>query len=188
MTDQLQTIGPDFAPVLVDEFFLITPSGLQVRGEPDFNQCELFWKQLRSMEKGIQFAIGDAAKYLRKRFGDRADQIISAATGWSHETVRAYEWTAENVPEQVRHMEELTYSHHQAVGKLPPREQGKWLDKAAKGDGEKPWSVSRLKSAMKDEGAEPSYWLMVKCKNSADRDRLQKRLESEGYVTSERGA
>lgn len=189
MTDQLQRIGEDFAPVIVDEFFLITPQGLQVRGEPDFNQCELFWKQLRSMEKGIQFAIGDAAKYLRKRFGDKADQIISAATGWSHETVRAYEWTSDNVPAPVRQMDgPLTYSHHQAVGKLTPREQSKWLDKAAAGDGEKHWSVSKLKSAMKDEGAEVSYWLMVKCKNATDRDKLQKRLESEGYVTSERGA
>lgn len=188
MTDHLQRIGADFAPVIVDEYFLITPQGLQVRGEPDFNQCELFWRQLRSIEKGIQFAIGDAAKYLRQRFGDKADQIISAATGWSHETVRAYEWTADNVLPPVRHMEELTYSHHQAVGKLPPREQSKWLDKAAAGNGEKPWSVSKLKAAMKDEGAEASYWLMVKCKNAADRDKLQKRLESEGYTTSERGA
>lgn len=188
MTGQLQRIGPDFAPVVVDEHFLITPQGLQVRGEPDFDACELLWKKLRSMEKGIQFAIGDAAKYLRQRFGERADQIISAATGWSHETVRTYEWTAEKVPQPVRHMEELTYSHHQAVGKLSPREQTKWLDKAAAGDGDKPWSVSKLKAAMKDEGAEASYWLMVKCKNAADRDKLQRRLESEGYTTSERGA
>lgn len=188
MTDQLQRIGQDFAPVIVDEYFLITPQGLDVRGEPSFAACELFWKKLRSMEKGIQFAIGDAAKYLRQRFGDKADQIISAATGWSHETVRTYEWTADNVPLPVRHMEELTYSHHQAVGKLTPREQTKWLDKAAAGDGVKPWSVSKMKSAMKDEGAEASYWLMVRCKSADDRDKLQKRLESEGYVTSERGA
>lgn len=189
MTDQLQRIGEDFAPVLFDEYFLITPQGLQVRGEPSFTECELFWKQLRSMEKGIQFAIGDAAKYLRKRFGDKADQIITAATGWSHETVRAYEWTADNVPAPVRHMEELTYSHHQAVGKLTPREQVKWLDKAAAGDGDKAWSVNKLKAAIKEEGAvESSFWLMVRCKSAAERDKLQKRLESEGFVTSERGA
>jgi len=190
MTGQLQRIGQDFAPVIVDEYFLITPQGLDVRGEPSFDECELFWKKLRSMEKGIQFAIGDAAKYLRQRFGEKADQIISAATGWSHETVRAYEWTADNVPPPMRQMEELTYSHHQAVGrsKLSAAQKSKWLDKAAAGDGDKPWSVAKLKAAMKDEGAEPSYWLMVRCKSAADRDKLQKRLESEGYVTSERGA
>jgi len=188
MTNQLQRIGDDFAPVSVGENFVITPQGMQVRGNPDFDACEVFWKRLRSMERGIQFAIGDTARYLRERFGDKADQIISAATGWSNETVRAYEWTAEKVPMETRHMEELTYSHHQAVGKLAPKEQNKWLDKAVAGDGEKPWSVSKLKAAMKDEGAEPSYWLMVRCKSAADRDKLQKRLEAEGYTTSERGA
>jgi len=193
MTNQsteLQRIGPDFAPVLVTKHFTLTPHGLIVRGEPDYSECTEGWKQLRSMEKGIQFGIGDMAKYLRERWGEKADQIITAATGWSHETVRAYEWAAEKVPMEVRHMEELTYSHHQAVAKLPPREQSKWLDKAAAGDGAEPWTVSKLKANLKSEGsgAEPSYWFMVRCKSDADRTKLQKRLESEGYTTQERGA
>lgn len=184
-TPALHRIGPDFEPVIVDDHFMVTPQGLDVRGEPDFDQCEIFWKKLRSMERGIQFAIGDAAKYLRSRWGEKADQIISAATGWSEGTVRAYEWTAEKVPLNSRHMESLTYSHHQAVAKLPPREQAKWLNKAAGGE----WSVAKMKSEMKHEDyADRSYWLTVRCKSEAERDALQKRLESEGFTTAVKGA
>jgi hypothetical protein len=174
-----------FTPVNFGDHFRITASGLDVIGDPDFDTCHALWESLRSLERGIQFAIGDAAKYIREHFGERADQIITAATGWSHETVRAYEWTAEKVPPDVRHMEQLTYSHHQAVGKLPPREQSKWLGKAAEGE----WSVAKMKSAMKQEDAvEVNYWLQVKCKSEQDRENLQKRLESQGYITALRGA
>lgn len=170
-----------FTPVNFGDHFRITASGLDVIGEPDFDTCHALWESLRSLERGIQFAIGDAAKYIREHFGEKADQIITAATGWSHETVRAYEWTAEKVPHNVRHMESLTYSHHQAVAKQPPREQAKWLGKASEGE----WSVAKLKSEMKHADAtEVVYWLVVKCKNEDDREKLQKRLESQGYTTS----
>lgn len=189
MTGQLQRIGQDFLPVVIDDHFLITPQGLQVRGKPSYDDCDTFWRKLRSLEKGVQFAIGDAAKYFRQRFGDKADQILSEATGLSFETLRAYEWTADKVPPETRHMETLTYSHHQAVGKLPPVEQAKWLDKAAQGDGDKPWSVSALKAKLKAADAtEVSYWLVVRCKSEDDRTTLQKELESRGFTTSERGA
>lgn len=190
MSGALQRIEADFMPVVVDDHFLIQADGLRVRGKPSFTDWEAFWKKLRSMERGIQFAIGDAIKFMREQLGEKADQIISEATGWSDSTVRAYEWTAEKVPQQVRHMDTLTYSHHQAVAKLPPKEQSRWLDKAATGDGTKEWTVSQLKANMKqaDAGGELSYWLMVRCKSPEERDKLRKRLESEGFTTSERGA
>jgi len=190
MSSGLQTIGEEFMPVVVDDHFLIQADGLRVKGKPSFHDWEMFWKKLRSMEKGIQFAIGDAIKLMRAQLGEKADQIISAATGWSDSTVRAYEWTADKVPQEVRHMDTLSYSHHQAVAKLPPKEQTKWLDKAATGDGTKEWTVAALKAHMKsaDTGVEASFWLLVRCKDAADRDQLSKRLEAEGYTTTERGA
>lgn len=190
MTEALQRIEQDFMPVVVDDHFLIQADGLRVRGKPSFNDWELFWKKLRSMERGIQFAIGDAIRFMREQLGDKADQIISAATGWSDNTVRTYEWASKEIPQEVRRMDVLTYSHHQAVGKLDPPEQKKWLNRAAEGDGTKEWTVSQLKANMKQAatGGELSYWLMVRCKSPEDRDALQKRLESEGYTTAERGA
>ena len=186
----LQTIGEEFLPVVVDDHFLIQADGLRVRGKPSFHDWELFWKKLRSMERGIQFAVGDAIKLMRAQLGDKADQIFSAATGWSDSTVRSYEWAADKIPQDIRRMDALTYSHHAAVGKLPVVEQKKWLDKAATGDGTKEWTVSQLKANLKADvsGAELSYWLMVRCKSPEEREALSKRLEAEGYTTSERGA
>jgi len=193
MTETPAVLPPsdEFAPVSFGDHFRIGPNGLEpVRGTPSFETCHQFWTSLRSLERGLQFAMGDTAKYLRERFGEKADQIISGATGWSYETVRAYEWTAEKVLPEARHMDTLTYSHHQAVAKLAPRAQRQWLGRAASGDGaDHPWSVSKLKAAIKadDAAAAPAFYLLVKCASEAAQERLAARLEQEGFVCSRRG-
>lgn len=172
--------------VNIGAHFQITESGLSVNGQPTFEQCEAMWSALRLMEKSLQFAIGDAIKYLEGRWGERAAQIIDAA-GISFATARAYRWTATKVDESTRRMDVLTYSHHQAVAKLPPREQRRWLDRAAapvdKQEGEA-WPVARLKAAIKSNtDAEPTaFFVLVRCVTVEARDRLQARLEAEGYV------
>jgi hypothetical protein len=184
MTQELAKID-DFSPVNFGDHFRVTPTGLDIIGEPSFSVCQQFWASLRTLERGLQFAIGDAAKYLRRRFGERADQIISDATGWSFETLRAYEWTADSVPTEVRHMDVLTYSHHQAVAKLSPREQRQWLDKAAVGNGEKRWPVAQLKRAIKASGGDKTVtaWVLVAIFDSeAKRDAVQSELEARSII------
>src|SRR5262245_9411684 len=124
------TTVESMAPVTLGKHFRITASGLNVSGKPTFADCEHLWEGLRTLEKSIQFAIGDAMNYFRQAFGERADQIISDRTGWSHETLRSYEWAAEKVLPENRMMDRgLTFSHHYAVGALTPKEQRVWLDK-----------------------------------------------------------
>jgi len=174
--DTLQTVS-------FGECFKIGPSGLDVIGKPSFEQCEALWETLRTMEKSIQFAIGDAMKYFRERWGERADQIISDGTGWSLETLRAYEWTSDKVRPEVRMIDRgLSYSHHQAVAKLPPVEQKKWLAEAV--DGDAPWPVSRLKQAIKANGDldVTAWFVIVRAKDEASRDRLMSELESRGFI------
>lgn len=162
--------------------FRVTEVGLDIIGEPSYDECERLWKKLHKVRRGLQFAIGDAAKYIRGRFGEKADQILSDVTGWTPETLRTYEWTSESVAPANRRMDVLEYSHHQAVARLAPRDQKRWLTKAA--EDETPWSVARLKKAVKhDVDAPVSMWvLVVYCDSEAKRDRLEREMISNGHA------
>jgi len=168
------------------EYFEATPKGLIVKGKPSFEACEALWETFLTVERTIQMCVGDAMRYFRERWGERADQIISHRTGWSLSTIRAYEWTAEKVPQGIRRLDVLDYSHHQAVARLPPRDQKKWLDRAAEGDERQgvvePWPVSRLKAAIKANGDQPvTTWVCVAfCDSEGQRDKLLSELESRG--------
>jgi hypothetical protein len=172
-------------PVTLGRHFTITPAGLTVLGKPTFGECEQLWEALLTLEKSIQFSIGDAMKLFRELWGERAAQIISDRVGWTLETLRAYEWTAEKVAPENRVMDRLTYSHHQVVARLSPPEQKAWLAKASEpiNDGGSPWTVGRLKTAIK-AGADPEpsrFYVMVTCVDEPARDALIQRLEREGY-------
>lgn len=172
----------DFVPVTLGQFFRITASGLQVSGDPDFETCEQLWKALKTMEKGIQFAIGDAINYFEGRFGEKAAQIVDA-TGYAFESARNYSWVAKRVPEENRMLDRgLSFTHHQKVAALPPKQQQKWLRRAAEDD--KPWPVSRLAKEMRaaDPLVEVGWYVLVTCASGEKRDQLQKRLELEGFA------
>ncbi len=182
MTKNFAVVQETIVSVGISEYFEVTPKGLVVTGNPSFDACEALWETLRTFERCIQMSLGDAAKYFRKRFGDRADQILSAATGWSDETQRGYEWVAEKVPEAVRRLDVLTFSHHQKVAALPPPQQKKWLDKAAEGEDGRPWSVARLDKAIK-AGADQaiSEWgFSASFADVRKRDDAMSRLEGQG--------
>lgn len=177
-------------PFRLDDYFEITPQGLNVIGNPTFEDCEELWEKLLTTEKAIQFVIGDAMRFFRARFGERADQIISDRTGWTFETLRNYEWVAKEVPAHVRRLDKLSFSHHQVVASCSPIEQQKWLNKAA--DDEKPWPVKRLTEAIKtNTDANPTVWVVVAyCTSEVERDTLAAELESRNIKckTSERHA
>lgn len=184
MSESTSAVQDALASVGISDHFTVTDRGLEVVDNPDFEHCESLWETLMTFHKTIQMAMGDAAKYFRQRFGARADQILSERTGWTLETQRNYEWVAEKVPKEVRRLDVLSFSHHQKVASLPPKEQKKFLDRAAEGDENGPWTVSRLAQAVKAGGdVEPTdFYLVVRCKNARDREKLSKELESRGYA------
>lgn len=193
---ELAIVQDRLAEVGLGAHFKVTEKGLIVRGSPSFELCGQLFETLRTFERTVQFAIGDAAKYFRERFGERADQIISAETGWSNETIRAYEWMADKVPQEVRRLDVLTPTHHQKVAALPPCEQKAWLDKAAEGDGEKPWTVQRLQKELKAAGSTDvrvTYGVSVLCESEEDQAACCRQLDNLGrryktFVGNERVA
>ena len=192
-SDSLMIQPDQLLDVTLGKHFTITPQGLVVEGEPSYADCDGLWQALRTIDKALQFAIGDAAKYIRKRFGDKADQIISDVTGLSFDTVRVYEWTSDKVAPERRRMDVLDYSHHQAVAKLAPPEQTEWIARAAEGNGEKPWSVAQLKREIKQSSGATLvvYGVSVLCDDEADQQACCRQLGNLGRrfkpFTSARG-
>lgn len=170
--------------VTLGRHFSVGPTGLTVRGAPSFDEWAQLGHALRVMEKGIQFAIGDFLLYGEERFSERASQIIDAEM-WSESTVKVYRWVSERVPLQNRRMD-LSYSHHQAVASLAHSEQKHWLGLAAE-SGDTPWSVSRLKTAIRYGGdIEPTGWfLLVACDSEDEAKALSKKLSESGYAVKE---
>lgn len=172
------------------QHFQIGPTGLIVRGRPSFDAFDALGETLRTLDRTLQFAVGDFFREVEDRFGERASQILDH-TGWTESTIRAYRWTAIKVAPDIRRMDRLHYTHHQIVAKLSPRLQKKLLDEAA--NAETPWSVSRLRQAVKAGGEDQpvTAWLVTAfCDSETAQDTLAKELESRGIrckVSERRG-
>lgn len=162
--------------------FTITTNGLQCNGVPTYEEWEEIGHVLAVMVRGIQFCVGDWLR-IGEQFGELAAQVIDARS-WSDATVRVYKSIAERVPLQVRRMDDLTFAHHMAVAALPPREQKRWLDRAAgNGDGES-WTVNRLTQAVKAGHDRPatSWHVLATCASAREQAKIAKLLEREGVT------
>lgn len=174
----------EYQPVMLGKHFKITPSGLDIVGDPSFEACDALWNGLKTLERSLQFAIGDAIRYIEGRWGEeKAAQIIDA-TGWSLSTVNVYRWVAKNVPSENRMLDRgLSYAHHQACAGLPAPDQKVWLTRAlGDGDGEH-WPVAKLKQALRSkvEVEETEWYLVVACGTEEKRENLRRELEGKGY-------
>src|SRR5262245_57036274 len=110
------------ALVPINGHFQITRTGLKINGHPALKDCEGFGYQLSTLDRALQFAIGDFILYLEETFGEQASQIIDPAWGWSEESLRVYRWVAKQVPPAVR-QPRLNYNHHKLVARLKGAQQ-----------------------------------------------------------------
>lgn len=172
--------------------FTFSTSGLACDGEPKFEEWEDVGQVLAVQVRGLQFQVGDWLRIGEKYFGEKASQVIDARC-WSESTVRVYRHVAEKVPVANRMLDRgLAYAHHQAVAALAPRQQKTWLTRAlGNGDG-RPWSVARLKTAIKSGADQPEtgWWVLVSCTSAKDQEALVKRMELDGRTakpTTRRG-
>jgi hypothetical protein len=168
--------------------FKITRTGLQIKGQPTFEEAEIFGRQLATLEHATQWAIGKFVIWLEEHYGELASQIIDESYGWNVDSLKVYKWVHEKVSEDVR-QESLSFQHHKIVAGLPPAQQKSWLAKAAKGDEDGvAWPTSRLSAAIRNghDTAVTSCWLLVRCKDQNDRSDLQVKMHAEGRATKEK--
>lgn len=114
------------------------------------------WRQLgqslRQVEGSVQFWIGDWARFGDKKgfTGKYTDpkvyEELEDITGLKHDTIKQYKWVAEST--SSNRLDDLSFTHHMEVAKLPDEKQQFFLNKAS----EEKLSVRELREEIrKDE-------------------------------------
>jgi hypothetical protein len=127
--------------------FVLTPVGLEVRGEPSFEEWREAGEVLRYMEGSTHWWLGDWLNLGEQSYGEmylKAEAAIGDSL--SYGTLRNCKSVAGKV-ELSRRRDNLSFAHHQEVAPLPPRDQTKWL-KQAEDEG---WTRAQLRAALRDE-------------------------------------
>lgn len=108
-----------------------TETGLTIAPGLKYEHWERIGEILKRVESGVQWWIGDWMTYGEQRYGEKQAQALDAheETGRNVDTLRNYQWVAEHVP-VVRRLTTLSWSHHQAIAALKPKEQVVWLERA----------------------------------------------------------
>lgn len=112
---------------LLNGNFRFTPHGMEVVGNPTFDDWMVCGQTLRDIKQGLHFAIGDWLIYGRDRWPDRYAQGMSIF-GFSYQTLATDAWVAEKFP--ISRRRELPHSYHREVAALPAAKQDEVLERA----------------------------------------------------------
>jgi hypothetical protein len=155
-------------------------TGLLVQGELSFEEWSGIGTWLETVDRAIQWWIGDWMAYGESRYGEQYVQAINA-TGWALATIKQYQWVAERVPVKNRRPE-LSFFHHREVADMPPDEQVAWLGKAMTGTDGDSWGVDRLRREINHakRGTEAKLWVMVAATDQDDAEKLLEKFKAEG--------
>lgn len=124
--------------------FEITANGLLIDGAPDYDEWERLGIALRTVERGIQFALGDWLNYGEHAYGQKYSQALEE-TEYEYETLRKYVYVAKRI-ETGNRFPILSFHHHMLIAPLDPDQQTYWLKYAAARD----WSVADLRKALRE--------------------------------------
>jgi hypothetical protein len=122
--------------------FEVTAVGLKVHGRPSFEKWLSIMKGLQGAHRLMLWVLGDGFVYGEGAFGELFAQAIEEH---SAETARNAMWVSSRI-EFVRRLTNLSWSHHQVVASLEPKEQDRFLAVAA----EKKLSVGELRRAVRE--------------------------------------
>lgn len=116
--------------------FTLTPMGMDVHGQPTFDDWLAFGRTLHGIRTACQWAIGDWINYgqARVEWGEKYDQAI-AAFDYDYGYLANMSSIA-NKFDSSRRVKSLSWSHHQAVARLPAPQQDELLSRAAQSKGQ----------------------------------------------------
>jgi hypothetical protein len=101
--------------------FKLHSTGLEAIGKPTFEQWEDVGNFLKKSNKCVQFWIGDWLNYGENNFGEKYTQALDELD-YTYGGLRNMSYVAEKVDLSRRH-DNLSFSHHQDVAMLEPKEQ-----------------------------------------------------------------
>lgn len=108
-----------------------------------FEEWEKLGDQLKKCARSCNWWLGDWMNYGERVYGEKYAQAVEV-TGLDYQTLANIAWVCANVGLSLR-KENLPFSHHALVAKMPIETQRKWLDKAAAGN----WSFMDFRAKIK---------------------------------------
>jgi len=122
--------------------------GITYAGDVTFDQWAQDGAVLKFFHRALAFCWGDWLNYGESRFGETYSQALEASD-YEVGTLRNAKWVSSRIPVE-RRIPTLGYGHHQAVAPLEPKDQDKWLERAAKNK----WTIADLRRAMSGQPVE----------------------------------
>ena len=108
-----------------------------------YQEWESLGQALQTMSGSINWWIGDWLNEGERRYGEMYAQAIEV-TGWDYKRLAQVKWVASSVEFSLR-KENLSWSKHVEVAKLPPEKQQHWLSRAVNED----MSTRQLREAIR---------------------------------------
>lgn len=101
----------------------------------EVSACSLWW-------------IGDWLNYGEAKWGKKYEAAVEVI-GYDYVTLKAAAWVARSIKVSTR-IQSLSWSHHREVASEEIKDKAKWLRKAQENN----WTVSELRRAIRESGAE----------------------------------
>lgn len=176
--EALLEVDPD-ALVAQHGPFWLTKTGVMPTGEPTFEEWEACLGWCQRVEQCSPFWVGDLIAYAEARWGEKYAQALDA-TKSAYGTLANQVYVSKAVTPE-RRVPGLSFAHHQAVAPLPPEEQTAWLQKAETDNltrDELRHSIKVNQAAV--AGHAIDLWLLVRCADQVDLEKLAERMRAEG--------
>lgn len=110
---------------LVYTKFILRKNGIELEGEPTFEDWLGCGEFINRAKGAVHFWIGDWLNIGEKKWGEKYLQAIKE-TGYDYQTLRNDKWIASKV-DFSRRRDNLTFSHHAEVAEMEPEEQDRLL-------------------------------------------------------------
>lgn len=159
--------------------FLFTKTGIVLTRSDEYDEWAGAAEWAQDMDEALQFCIGDLIEHGEHKYGEKYSQVLRA-TGYAEQTAKNITRVTRAIPPE-RRRPDLHFSQHEAVAALPVEEQEKWLDRCeAEGLTREQLRV-QIKAAKSQEAGIPvELWLLVKCYDVQDQQKLADRFRVEG--------
>lgn len=100
-------------------------------------------RRIFAVAESSSWWLGDWLLYGQVKYPDRYHRAI-VETDLDYQTLRNYAWVAGKFPTHRRRTD-LSFQHHAEVAALPPEEQDRWLERAARHS----WSRNQLRNRLR---------------------------------------
>lgn len=127
----------------------VTPVSLELPEDYPLDDLVALTDTLYKAGVSVSFWLGDALRFGKRIYGNMYAEALEK-TGLKLGTLKNIVYVAEHV-EKSRRRDFLSWSHHQVVASLPPKEQNRWLLKAGKNGWTRGQLRAEIKKAKEDE-------------------------------------